>query len=140
LLIRVIQASLREHVVSVRLTRHMLVRKLDFASATPYQAISRREHGRARGLVTPRTRPWACRCAPTRSTRWWCWTGPVICASPTWKTAAGSAIRPEGGAATGLGGTAPRPASSPVPWLAVIGTGLLIASTAVRGFRRIRKP
>src|SRR5690349_10311855 len=34
--------------------------------------------------------------------------------------AAGSSIRPEGGAATGLGGMAPRPASSPVPWLAVI--------------------
>ena len=39
-LIRVIQASLREHVVSVRLSGETLARKLDFASTTPYQAVS----------------------------------------------------------------------------------------------------
>jgi len=93
-LIRVIQASLREHVVSVRLTTHTLV-VLDGAG-----------HLRLTDL----------------------------------EDAAGSAVRPQGGAATGLGGMAPRPASSPLPWLALIGAGLLLASAASRGYRRIRTP
>src|SRR5579863_531023 len=38
-LIRVIQASLHEHVVSVRVGGQMLARKLDFASTTPYRAV-----------------------------------------------------------------------------------------------------
>jgi len=93
-LIRVIQASLREHVVSVRLTTQTLV-VLDGAG-----------HLRLTDL----------------------------------EDAAGSAVRPQGGAATGLGGMAPRPASSPLPWLALIGAGLLLASAAARGYRRIRTP
>src|ERR1051326_2838868 len=39
-LIRVIQASLREHVVSVRLSGQTLARRLDFARTTPYQAVA----------------------------------------------------------------------------------------------------
>jgi len=35
--------------------------------------------------------------------------------------AAGSAIMPRGGVATGLGGTAPAPAPSPAPWAAAAG-------------------
>src|SRR5690348_12445681 len=38
-MIRVIQASLRQHVVSVRLNRQVLAQKLDFASTTPYRAV-----------------------------------------------------------------------------------------------------
>jgi len=41
--------------------------------------------------------------------------------------AAGTTVRPSGGAATGLGGTAPQPASSPLPWLAMIGGGIIAA-------------
>jgi hypothetical protein len=37
--------------------------------------------------------------------------------------AAGTIARPSGGAATGFGGTAPRPLSSPLPWLAMIAAG-----------------
>src|ERR1043165_2483807 len=39
-MIRGIQASPREHEVSVRLSGLTLARKLDFAKATPYQAVS----------------------------------------------------------------------------------------------------
>ena len=49
--------------------------------------------------------------------------------------AAGSGTDPAGGAATGFGGMAPRAPSSPLPWLAVIGAGLLLA---VGGGRRLR--
>jgi hypothetical protein len=42
--------------------------------------------------------------------------------------AAGTAIQPSGGAATGFGGAAPRPLSSPLPWLAMIVGGALVAA------------
>jgi hypothetical protein len=138
-LIRVIQASLREHVVSVRLTQHMLARKLDFASTTPYQAISA---GSTVAHVAGDTEDASLGMSLRADT---IHTLVVLDGAghlrlTDLEDAAGSAIRPQGGAATGLGGMAPRPASSPVPWLAVIGAGLLIASTAVRGLRRIRTP
>ena len=49
--------------------------------------------------------------------------------------AVGTVVQPSGGAATGFGGTAPRPASSPLLWLAMIGGGAL---AAVLGRRRRR--
>src|SRR6266700_2128896 len=138
-LIRVIQASLSEHVVSVRLTRQLLARKLDFASATPYQAVSA---GSTVAHVAGDTEDASLGMSlrPDTIHTLVVLDGAGHLRLTDLEDAAGSAIRPHGGAATGLGGMAPRPASSPVPWLAVIGAGLLIASTAVRGFRRIRTP
>jgi hypothetical protein len=53
--------------------------------------------------------------------------------------AVGSGTMPIGGAATGLGGTAPKPGTSPAPWLAIMaGGGLLAALGAVR-LRRNRR-
>ena len=52
--------------------------------------------------------------------------------------AAGSATDPLGGAATGFGGMAPRAPSSPLPWLAAIGAGLLLAVAGGRRLRRLR--
>jgi hypothetical protein len=49
--------------------------------------------------------------------------------------AVGTAVQPTGGAATGFGGTAARPASSPLLWLTMIGGGAL---AAVLGRRRQR--
>jgi len=51
--------------------------------------------------------------------------------------AVGSRAMPAGGAATGLGGTAPKPGTSPAPWLAIMaGGGLLAAMGAIRLRRR----
>jgi hypothetical protein len=50
--------------------------------------------------------------------------------------AVGTPVRPSGGAATGFGGTAPRPLSSPLPWLAMIVGGTLAAALGRRGRRR----
>jgi hypothetical protein len=50
--------------------------------------------------------------------------------------AAGAGQAPTGGASTGLGGTAPRPAGSPLPWLALIGGGALLI---VAGTWRLRR-
>ena len=47
--------------------------------------------------------------------------------------AVGTVARPSGGAATGFGGTAPKPLSSPLPWLAMIGAG---AVACLAGRRR----
>ena len=48
--------------------------------------------------------------------------------------AVGTVAQPSGGAATGFGGTAPKPLSSPLPWLATIGAG----AVAVMAGRRRR--
>ena len=53
--------------------------------------------------------------------------------------AAGSQAMPRGGAAAGLGGTAPRtPDSSPMPWLATVAAGGLLAASGAIRLRRIR--
>jgi len=137
-LIRVIQASLREHVVSVRLTTRMLARRLDFASSTPYQAVAA---GSTVAHVAGDTEAASLGMSLRPDT---IHTLVVLDGSGQLRLtdledAAGSAVRPRGGAATGLGGMAPRPAGDPVPWLAVTGAGLLLAGTAW-GRRRIRTP
>jgi hypothetical protein len=53
--------------------------------------------------------------------------------------AVGSQAMPIGGAATGLGGTAPKPGTSPDPWLAIMAGGGLLAALGVIGLRRNRR-
>jgi hypothetical protein len=45
---------------------------------------------------------------------------------------------PNGGAATGLGGTAPAPGSSPLPWLAALVAGGLLTLAGAYRLRRVR--
>jgi hypothetical protein len=52
--------------------------------------------------------------------------------------AVGSRVMPAGGAATGFGGTAPRN-SSPMPWLAAMVGGALLAAISLIGLRRTRR-
>ncbi len=52
--------------------------------------------------------------------------------------AAGSAIMPGGGAATGLGGTAPAPGPSPALWAGLVAAGALIATAGAYRMRRVR--
>ena len=52
--------------------------------------------------------------------------------------AVGSKTMPAGGAATGLGGTAPGPAPSPAPLAAAIAAGLLCCAAAAYWLRRVR--
>jgi hypothetical protein len=136
-LIRVIQASLREHVVSVRLTTRMLARRLDFASTTPYQPVAA---GSTVAHVAGDTEDASLGMSlrPDTVHTLVVLDGAGHLRLTDLEDAAGSAVRPQGGAATGLGGMAPRPAGAPVPWLAVVGAGLLLAGGAWR--RRIRTP
>jgi hypothetical protein len=134
-LVRVVQASLREHVVSVRLSGATLARKLYFASTTPCQAVSAGStvahvDGTTEGAsLAMSLRPGTVHTLVVLD-------GPGRLRLTDLEAAAGSAARP----ATGRGGAAPRPASSPVLWLAVAGAGLLLASAAARRYRRIRTP
>jgi Domain of unknown function (DUF4397) len=52
--------------------------------------------------------------------------------------AAGSAVMPVGGAATGLGGTAPAPGPSPALWVGLVAAGALIATAGAYRMHRVR--
>lgn len=56
----------------------------------------------------------------------------------TLQDAVGSRAMPIGGAATGLGGTAPKPGTSPDPWLAIMAGGGLLAALGLIRLRRNR--
>ena len=125
-LVRVIQASLKQQVVKVTLGSTVLADSLKFASVTPYQAVSP-------GAMTV-----------TVSSSGGTANSSVTLAAGTVHTlvvldgasglevvnledASGSGKPPLGGVSTGFGGTAPHGPGSPVPWLAVIGAGSLLA-------------
>jgi hypothetical protein len=137
-LVRVIQASLRDHKVTVTAGSQVLARRLAFGDVTTYAA----------------TRPgtWTVHVSGAAGTA----TQSVRLAAGTIHTlvvldgaggslmidnlvdAAGSGVAPQGGAATGLGGTAPVPAPSPAPWAAAIVAGLLGTAAAAYWLRRAR--
>jgi Domain of unknown function (DUF4397) len=136
-LVRVIQASLKEHLVTVRAGTDTLARDLAFAGVTRY------------GVSAPGT--WVVHASGGTES----WSGPVKLTADSIHTlvvldsssglrvtdlmdAAGSSLMPNGGAATGLGGTAPGPAPSPLPWLAGLAGGLLVAASALIRLRRSR--
>jgi hypothetical protein len=137
-LVRVIQASLKEHVVTVSYGGGALVSGLAFGSVSVYETVSP-------GTVTVSV---AGSGESTSST--------VTVAAGTVHTlvvldgasglevdnlvdAAGSAVVPAGGAATGFGGTAPR-VPSPLPWLALLAAGVLVAVTGGLSLRRHPRP
>ena len=136
-LVRVIQASLKQHHVTVRAGHRMLANDLAFASVT--------------GYTTARPGSWPVHA--TGGTESWSGTEQLTAGSihtlvvldtasglevTSLMDAAGSGAMPAGGAATGLGGTAPRPAAPALPWLAGLAAGLLAAAAAAARLRRHR--
>jgi hypothetical protein len=137
-LVRVIQASLKQPVVTVRLGSTTLASGLKFATVSSYQAVSP-------GTTTV-----------TVSSSGGVATSSVTLAAGTVHTlvvldgtsgleivnledASGMGKPPLGGVSTGFGGTAPHGPGSPVPWLAVIGAGSLLALTGGLRLRRGRQ-
>jgi hypothetical protein len=134
-LIRVVQASLREHRVTVRAGSATLASNLAFASVTPYGPA---KPGRWMLHATGGTETWSGDVKLTPGTIHTL----VVLDSPhglkvtDLMDAAGSAMMPRGGVATGLGGTVPEQAPSPLPWIAGLASGLLVAAAAaIRLFR-----
>jgi hypothetical protein len=137
-LVRVIQASLKEHQVTVSYGSDVLARQLAFGSATSYVAVSP-------GAQTVRFTALGEHAASS-----------VRLAADTVHTivvlddgsglkvdalmdAAGSQIMPMGGVTAGFGGTAPRLPADPAPWLLMIAAGALLSSAGLAGLRRSRR-
>jgi Domain of unknown function (DUF4397) len=136
-LVRVIQASLRQHVVTVTLGGRVLARRLRFGSVAPYRAVAagtRIVHVAGSGETASLGLSMRADTIHTLVVL----DGAGHLRITSLEDAAGSLVRPIGGAATGLGGTAPRPGSSPLPWVAVIGAGVLLAGAGARRYRRVR--
>ena len=139
-LVRVIQASLTQPKVTVSVGGDTLASRLTFGSATSYQAV-------APGTpVVTFTAPGGRAAKPVRLAAGSVHTIVVLDASgsklkiDSLTDAAGSQDTPKGGAATGMGGTAPAaPGAGPAPWLATLAGGLLLAGAGGLGLRRSRR-
>ncbi len=136
-LVRVIQASLKQSRVTVRAGNATLASNLAFASVTPYGTD---KPGQWMVDATGGSETWS---GNVKLTAGSIHTLVVLDSSGGLKVAdlmdaAGSAMMPHGGVATGLGGTAPGPAPSPLPWLAGLASGLLVAAAAAIRLRRSR--
>jgi hypothetical protein len=135
-LVRVLQASVKQPRVTVSVGADVLARQLAFGSATPYQAVP---PGSATvTFSTPDGQTAMAASLPAGSVH----TVVVLDGASGLQVdnltdAAGSQHNPQGGAATGLGGTAPD-APDLAPWLATLAGGLLLAATGVLGLRRPR--
>ncbi len=140
-LVRVIQASLKQPRVSISVGADVVARQLAFGQATSYQAVK------------PGTPTVTFTSAGGRAAM------PVTLAAGSVHTivvldgasgakltidnvtdAAGSSDAPKGGAATGMGGTAPGAGGpGPAPWLATLAGGVLLAAAGGFGLRRSRR-
>jgi Domain of unknown function (DUF4397) len=137
ILIRVIQASLRQHLVTVTAGEQVLAHNLAFGQLTHYQvanpgtwtfrATGGSEHTSRMIKLVPN-------CIHTIV---------ILDDSGHLKIddlldTAGAMAMPTGGVATGLGGTAPRPGPPAAPWLVVAAAGGLLALTGGAALWRTR--
>ena len=136
-LIRIIQASLEQPKVTVTAGSHVLAHSLAFAAVTSYQEVSPgtwNVHAAGQTDSATESIPLA---AGTIHTL-------VILDDPgklsidNLTDAAGSQVLPDGGAATGFGGTAAVPGSSLIPWLVTLAAGLLVSVTGIARLRKSR--
>jgi len=135
-LVRIIQASLRQHHVTVRAGHSVIARNVAFASVTPYKVVSPGTWNVSAAGRTEHTSSTITLEAGTIHTI-------VVLDDPgtlrldDLVDAAGSKIAPSGAPATGLGGTAPKPGHSDLLWAALVGGGLLLSFA---GYRKVRRP
>ena len=133
--VRVLQASLRQHLVTVSYGPDILARQLAFGAATSYAAVSP-------GAQTMRfTAPGQHTAMPVTLAAGTVHTIVVLDDSSGLKAdavtdASGSQIMPKGAVSAGFGGTAPRPPANPVPWLVTIAAGALLAAAGLARWRR----
>ena len=137
-LVRVIQASVKQPQVTVSVGADVLASELAFGSASSYQSIRP-------GSPTVTFKAQGGHAAmPVKLTAGSVHTLVVLDGSSGLRIdnltdAAGSTDSPKGGAATGFGGTAPRPGPGLAPWLGTLGGGVLLAVAGGFGLRRSRR-
>jgi Domain of unknown function (DUF4397) len=137
-LVRVIQASLRHSSVTVMANGRTLANDLAFAHVTGYVPTPPGTfHVHVAGMGAMGARNVSLAAGTIHTLVVLDATGNNLQIADL-EDAAGSAVLPQGGAATGLGGTAPAPAPSPVLWVSLVAAGSLIAAAGayrVRGAR-----
>jgi len=137
-LVRVIQASLHDHAVTVSYGGIALATSLAFGSVTAYKSVDPETvtvHVAGSSGNTSTTITVAARTVHTLVVL----DGANGLAIDNLVDAAGSAVPPTGGTATGFGGTAPH-VPSPLPWLILVAAGSLVAVVGGLGLRRLPRP
>jgi len=138
-LVRVIQASLRYQKITVMANHRTLAKSLDFAHVTNYVSTppgSFDVHFAGMGAKGS---------ANISLTAGTIHTLVVLDSSnkgleiANLEDSAGSAVLPQGGANTGLGGTAPTPGPSPVLWVSLVAAGALIVTAGAYRMRKVRR-
>ena len=129
-LVRVVQASLKEDRVTVSYGSKPLANQLTFSSVTPYTAVSPGLHVVEVSASGEHTTMSLGLTADTVHTI------VVLDDSSGLKAdeltdAVGTEVMPKGAAATGLGGTAPRPPADLAPWLLLLLAGALLTAAGV---------
>ena len=137
-LVRVIQASLRYQKITVMANHRTLAKQLDFAHVTNYVSTppgSFDVHVAGMGGKGAADIPLSAGTIHTLVVLDAAHNGLQIA---NLEDSAGSAVAPVGGANTGLGGTAPAPAPSPVLWVSLVAAGALIATAGAFRMRKVR--
>ncbi len=136
-LVRVIQASLKDQVVNVTFGSAVLASKLAFGTVSSYQTVTpgtQTVSVSASGGTANSTVTLAAGSVHTLVVL----DGATGLEIDNLTDAVGSAEMPAGGAATGFGGTAAHGPGSPLLWLGLIASGLLLALTGALSMRRSR--
>ena len=136
--VRVIQASLKQQVVTVTLGSTVLASDLKFASVSDYQPVSPGTQSVTVSAGGTDAKSSVTLPAGTVHTLV-VLDGASGLEVVNLEDASGSGKPPLGGVSTGFGGTAPHGPGSPVPWLVVIGAGSLLALTGGLRLRRNRQ-
>ncbi len=138
-LVRVFQASLKQHLVTVSDGSAVLARQLAFGTATSYMPVApgtRTVEFTASGAQASMSVRLAADTVHTIVVL----DGPSGLKVDDLTDAAGSQVMPMGGAGTGFGGTAPRVlGADPAPWLLTLAAGALLAMAGAAGLRRSRR-
>ena len=133
-LVRVIQASLTEKKVTVKAASKTLASNLAFGSVTSYVSVAPGTPDiKASGGTTSASKSVSLAADTTHTIV--VLDDPGHLAIDPLTDAAGSNLMPAGGAATGFGGMAPRPGSSPLPWVAATAFGVLVVASAATRLR-----
>ncbi len=137
-LVRVIQASVKQPQVTVSVGPNVLATELAFGSASSYQSV---QPGSPTVTFSAQGGHAAMAVKLTAGS---VHTLVVLDGSSGLRIdnltdAAGSTDSPKGGAATGFGGTAPKPGPGLAPWLGTLAGGVLLAVAGGFGMRRSRR-
>ena len=136
--VRVIQASLKQQTVKITLGSTVLASSLKFADVSPYQSVSPGAQTVTVSAGAEEANSNVTLAAGTVHTLV-VLDGASGLEVVNLEDASGSGKPPLGGVSTGFGGTAPHGPGSPVPWLAAIGAGALLALTGGLRLRRGRR-